>query len=77
MSNHQKALIKKKNIQTNKNTAVLIFHAILLVLIFREISIGPELFSPPGFRIQGGTMSVTNKGHKSTSLILDNVKKKV
>ena len=29
-------------------------NAILLVLLFEEISIWPELFSPPRFRIQGG-----------------------
>ena len=30
--------------------------AILLVLLFEEISIRPELSSPPGFRIQGGSL---------------------
>ena len=36
-------------------------NAILLVLPFEEISIRPELSSPPRFRIQGGSTSVTDE----------------
>ena len=32
---------------------------ILLVLICKEIILGPDLSSQPRFRIQGGTLSVT------------------
>ena len=47
------------------------FFAILLVLPIEEISLQPELSSPPCFRIQGGSLSVTEeKDGRKKSLCL-------
>ena len=50
-------------------------NAILLVLPSDEISVQPELSSPPCYRIQGGSSERdarrTNEGRKSSCLILD------
>ena len=52
-------------------------YVILLVLLFKEVSLGPELFSPPHFRIQGGGLGLADKGQrteeglKSLCLIMD------
>ena len=63
-----KKILKKKkysdiNLKKGNATFLPFFHKkiILLVLPFEELSIRPELSSPPCFRIQGGALSVTNR----------------
>ena len=46
---------------------------ILLVLPFKEISLKPELSSPACFRIQGGSMSVTEEQDRRTEILLSNI----
>ena len=43
-----------------------------LPLPFEEISLRPELSSPPRFRIQGGTLSVM-KDERSTEILMSNI----
>ena len=57
----------------------------LLVLLFKKISLRPELSSPPYFRIQGGSpqiyslesnqgpLSVTEEKDKETAIIVSNI----
>ena len=53
---------KKKNFERKKMFAEKRKkHAIPLVLPIEEISLRPELSSQPRFRIQGGTLSVTEQ----------------
>ena len=48
------------------------YNVILLVLFFKEISILPELSSPPCFKIQGGPPSIRDKGRKRTKNTVSN-----
>ena len=43
-------------------------NAIILVLPFEEISIQPELYSPTRFRIQGGSLIVTQQAQEQNRM---------
>ena len=58
-----------------QESAVASKYAILLFQLFKEISLWPEISSPPGFRIQGGSRSMTNTHthtHWRTEILVSN-----
>ena len=46
---------------------------ILLVLLFKGVSLRPELSSLPRFRIQGGPLSVTDGGEGWLEILVSNI----